>query len=248
MKAELKIAWATHEATEYACKNWHYSKCVPSGKLVKIGVWEEKKFIGVVIFSRGASPFLMSAYGIDQTEGCELTRVALTKHITPVSRILSIALKFLKRQSIGLRLVVSFADPEQGHVGGIYKATNWVYTGTSGKTVEYFVKGKWRHVRGAYDLVKGENKDKWPTRERTGKHRYLYVLDDSLRAKILGMSRPYPTLAPEAEETMRLASSKKVGGASPTPALQSLKPVQEKPKTKIRKKWSRVELIASGKK
>ena len=83
-KPTLKLDWCSHEAAKYACQNWHYSKCVPVGKLVKIGVWEDSKFIGVIIYSRGANKSLMSQVGLDQTEGCELTRVAMNKHYYPV--------------------------------------------------------------------------------------------------------------------------------------------------------------------
>lgn len=218
-KTELKIAWATNDAASFACKKWHYSKCLPTGKLVKVGAWENNKFIGVVIFSRGASPFLLKKYNLTQIEGCELTRIALTKHETPVSRIMAIALKFLRKQSPGLRLAVSFADPEQGHHGGIYQATNWIYTGTSGVTIEYYVRGKWTHVRGAYATVKTNAKVKFKTRERRGKHRYLFPLDETLREKFLGLSKPYPKRAPEAEDSMRPSSTREVGGSSPTSAL-----------------------------
>ena len=55
------------------------------------------------------------------TECAELCRVALTKHETPVSKIISIACRMLKKAMPGLRLVVSFADPERGHVGVVYQ-------------------------------------------------------------------------------------------------------------------------------
>jgi hypothetical protein len=213
---------------------------LPSGKLVKIGAWENGKFIGVVIFSRGASPHLLDKYGLTQYEGCELTRVALTKHEAPVSRILSIALRFLRKQSPKLRLAVSFADPEQGHHGGIYQATNWLYTGTSGVTVEYFVRGKWRHVRGAYALVKTSIKQ-WPTRERAGKHRYIFPLDETLREKLLPMSQPYPRnkdypvmtdgkalRAPEAKRVVAPSFHEGEGGSRPTSALQKQKPTAQR--------------------
>jgi hypothetical protein len=92
VKHELKIDWATHEAAKFACEKWHYSKSVPVPPLVKIGAWEDGKFIGVVIFSRGASSNLMSPYGLGQDEGCELTRIALTNHKTEVSRIVKLAI------------------------------------------------------------------------------------------------------------------------------------------------------------
>ena len=142
MKPELKIDWATHEAAKYAVENWHYSKSIPKSKLVKIGVWENQKFIGVVIFSPGATPNLGSPYGLTQRECVELSRVALTKHSTPVSRILSIALRFLVNANPKLRLVVSFADRDQSHHGVIYQATNWIYDGTGSPATFYLIHGK----------------------------------------------------------------------------------------------------------
>ena len=51
----LKLDWATHEAATYAVEHWHYSHTMPKSKLVKIGVWEDGKFIGVVLFGVGAT-------------------------------------------------------------------------------------------------------------------------------------------------------------------------------------------------
>ena len=79
-KTNLKISWATFESTKYACLNWHYSKCVPVGKLVKIGAWEDNKFIGVVLFGRGANQHLGKPYNLEQTECVELVRIALNRH------------------------------------------------------------------------------------------------------------------------------------------------------------------------
>ena len=128
-KADLRIDWATHAAAKYACENWHYSGCIPKSKLSKVGVWEDGKFIGVVIFGSGASPQIGNPYKLHPDQVCELVRVALTKHITPVSKILAIALKLVAKANPRLKLVVSYADPLQGHHGGIYQATNWIYSG-----------------------------------------------------------------------------------------------------------------------
>lgn len=136
-RPELKIDWCSHEAAKYAVEHWHYSKSLPVPPLVKVGVWENGKFIGCVIFSRGANNNMLKPYGLEQTEGCELVRVALTKHVTPVSRVVAIAIKFLKARSPTLRLIVSFADPEEGHHGGIYQAGNWLYVGQNAGSTEY---------------------------------------------------------------------------------------------------------------
>ena len=123
----LKIDWCTYEAAKFACLNWHYSKSIPVSKIVKIGVWEDDVFKGAVLFSRGATPMIGRPYNLKQTEICELTRIALRDHKTPVSRIVAISVKFLKKNSPGLRLVISYADVDQGHLGKIYQASNWVY-------------------------------------------------------------------------------------------------------------------------
>jgi len=38
----LRLDWCSYEATKFACTNWHYSRSVPAGKLMKVGVWAEK--------------------------------------------------------------------------------------------------------------------------------------------------------------------------------------------------------------
>ncbi len=185
----LLVANASKEAAEYAAKNWHYSKCLPVGKLVKYGVWENEKFIGVVIYSRGASPNLGTALELDQTEVCELTRVALDKHEAPVSQIVAITLTQLKKDNPALRAVVSFADPKEGHVGGIYKAGNWLFTGLSNSVVEYFIEGRWMHTRNAYHHPHRPTAAK---RESPGKFRYIYPLDRPMRKQVSLLALPYP--------------------------------------------------------
>ncbi len=230
-KTVLKIDWATHEAAKYACENWHYSKCMPSNKTVKIGAWENNKFIGVVIFSPGASANLYKAYNITMTEGCELTRVALNKHITPVSKILSIAIKFLKKNNPKLRLIISFADPSQNHYGGIYQATNWIYIGKPKKTsnVEIYLNGKWTHNRSVIEkygldtFAKIKKENLFPVRKSSLKHKYLMPLDDEIRKKIMPLSKPYPKKCVSSVEANTSTFQVEMGGASPTDTLQSTK-------------------------
>lgn len=227
-KADLKIDWATHQAAKYACVNWHYSKSVPVPPLVKVGVWERDKFIGVVIFSRGASSNLMAPYNLTQSEGCELTRIALTKHDAPVSRIVKFAVQFLKRNSPELRLIVSFADPQYGHHGGVYQAGNWIFVGNTANGKEYWHKGKRLHGRQVSE--KGWNIQQGAKRKtvrpseckviRTpGKHRYLMPLDAEIRSRILPLSKPYPKRAKD----QALDDQSSLGGETPTCTLQPIK-------------------------
>lgn len=202
MKSDLKIDWASHEAAKYACENWHYSKSVPVPPLVKIGAWENSKYIGCVIFSRGANNNLLKPFGLQQTEGCELTRIALSKHNAPVSRIVRLAIMFLKKNSPELKLIVSFADPSVGHHGGVYQAGNWIYSGTQPPTIEYIAPdGKQWHGRMVSKdgkiKVQGKYRKCWRVDQcipvqKPGKHRYLMPLDNEMRAKIMPLAKPYP--------------------------------------------------------
>lgn len=215
-KADLKIDWATHEAAKFACENWHYSRCLPAGKLVKIGAWEDGNFIGVVLFGRGASPSLGTKFDLPQDECVELVRVAMRAHKTEISRIVAISLRFLRKMSPGLRLVVSFADPDKGHAGGIYQAGNWIYCGKSPETKELFVGGRWVHWRGGFYAKTATT----PQRTMPGKHRYLMPLDDKMRQRMKPLSKPYPKRA--GSDTKDTASHQLAeGGSTPTPALHS---------------------------
>ena len=192
----LHLDFCSHEAALFACKQYHYSKAMPAGKCVKIGVWEHGKFIGVVIFSRGANNHLLMPYGLTQTEGCELSRVALSKHETPVTRIIAIAIKLLRKTNPKLRLIVSFADSRQNHKGIIYQAGNWIFTGSVHSTPDFFLDGRWQHQRNMHSrfgTIKGIDV---PKRDGGYRHRYLMPLDDQMRAKIEGMRATHPH-APE---------------------------------------------------
>ena len=192
-KPELKIDWASHEAAKYACENWHYSKVIPKSKLAKFGVWEDRKFIGVVIFGVGATSDLVKAYGLKPNEGCELVRVAMTSHKTPISRIIAISLRLLKKTFNKLRLCVSFADPAQGHHGGIYQAGGWVFSGNSAASDEYIYRGKQWQGRSFRHLYKGmENHPDVKKVKGSSKHRYLMPLDNEMSAKIAPLAKPYP--------------------------------------------------------
>lgn len=226
MKADLRIDWATHDATVYACKHWHYSKTVPVPPLVKVGVWECDKFIGVVIFSRGASSNLLKPYGLDKDEGCELTRVALTGHKAPVSRIIAIACRFLRKNSPSLRLIVSFADPQYGHHGGIYQAGGWVYAGDTSSGREFWHNGRRLHSRQVspkgYNIQQGQVRkvlkpEQCKIVRTAGKHRYLMPLDDAMRVQIAPLAKPYPKRAKE-QDAGHLPA---LGGATPTRTLHS---------------------------
>ena len=201
MATNLKIDFATHDAAKYAVVHWHYSRVMPAGKIVRIGVWEDEQFKGVVLFSSGTRGF--KQYGLTQEGYCELTRVALRDHATPVTRIIRIALKLLKQACPGLRLVVSYADANQGHVGGIYQGGNWIYEGEFAENQGIRLRGKVRHSRTIGEIY-GTASISWlranidPKAEHVRgkpKFKYLMALDRDMREEVAKRSKPYPKAA-----------------------------------------------------
>jgi hypothetical protein len=222
-KVNLKLDWCSHEAAKFACEHWHYSRCIPKSKLVKIGVWENSNYIGAVIFGVGATSQLVQSYGLKMEQGCELVRVALNKHMTPVSRIIAIAIKNLKKEMPGLRLIVSFADPNQGHVGAIYQAGGWVFSGNSSSSPEYIYKGKRWQGRSFRNKYKGmEHHPDVEIVQGSSKHRYLMPLDKEMAKQIEPLRKPYPKKPCAGSETVtRRPIQDGEGGSIPTPALNS---------------------------
>jgi len=222
-KVDLRIDWATHAAAKYACENWHYSGCLPMPPLVKIGVWESEKYIGCVLFGRGASPKLGAAYGLKQTECVELVRIAMTNHDAPVSRIVRLAVLFLKKNSPELRLIVSFADPNAGHHGGVYQAGNWIYCGQSAKKFDYVGPDGKTYlsrqvsesgvVRQFGKVTKVYKRSQCKAVPVPGKHRYLMPLDADMRARIMPLAKPYPKRAKQAMADIQ--SEQRQGGTDP---------------------------------
>ena len=225
-KTILKLDWCRHDAARFAVMNWHYSQAMPKSKLAKIGVWERGKFIGAIIYGLGAAPNLCKPYGLTQQTCCELVRVALSKHETPVSRIVAISMRILKRDMPGLRLIVSFADPSEGHHGGIYKAGGWLYCGKSPDARFFVVRGVETHPRtiGSSGWVQSigwlrANVDpRASIAFKPGKHRYLMPLDDAMRARIEPLRKPYPKRVESADSgTPGIQFGR--GGANPTSTL-----------------------------
>lgn len=232
-KPTLKLDWCSHAAAKFACERWHYSSSLPTPPLVKVGVWEDGDYIGCVLFSRGANNNIGKSFGLSCTQVAELTRVALASHIWPVTRIVRVAIQFLRQHCRGVRLVVSYADPSQGHSGSIYQAGNWLYVGQSQASTEYLAPdGKQWHGRmvsaSGRTRVYGQMRSVWRHDQCKpvvvpGKHKYLYPLDDEMRRRIEPLRKPYPKRAGSAAGGT--AGHQPVGGGStPTPALSMEQP------------------------
>lgn len=228
-RPDLRLDWCSYQAARYAVEKWHYSRRMPRGKLARLGVWEDGRFVGAVVFGQGAGRATDGArFGLGAFEVAELVRVALREHRTPVSRIVAIAVKMLRRQSPGLRLLVSFADPRQGHVGTIYQAAGWWYLGETEPGRVYIDRaGREHHSRTVsprgWKPHFGQPRralrpqDAAEIVRTPGKHIYALPLHPEMAERL--ERKPYPSAGSIDSDAPRFHRGE--GGVSPTPALQS---------------------------
>ena len=224
---DLRVDWCSYKAAKWAVEHWHYSGSMPSGKLIKLGAWEDGSFVGCVLFGRGANRNIGVQYELKQVQVTELVRVALKEHITPTTRIVSSAIRMISSQSPGLRLMVSYADERHGHLGIIYQAMNWIYVGDIPLDL-YEVNGVEVHPRSVFssygtrslDWLRNNVNEKFARVDGVGKHKYLYPLDRAMRRQIAPLAQPYPkreTSGPSVDGDTPVPT----GEAGSTPAVRS---------------------------
>jgi hypothetical protein len=207
MKPILRLDFCSHEAARLACRRWHYSKKIPVGKLVKVGVWEGGQFIGAIIFGDGLLGPKGTVYGgVDKFKVAEIVRIALREHQHEVSRMIAIGIKLLRKRCPGIELVVAFADQGENHHGGIYQASNFIYTGESepGRMFKHQLTGRILHNRAVSvngyrshfgHVRKVPRTDECEIIGRTRKHRYLLALTAEMKMFVEKLKRPYPERA-----------------------------------------------------
>jgi hypothetical protein len=195
----LRLDFCSREAADFAVRAFHYSHGLPAGRLISVGAWEAGAFVGAVIFGRGASSEIGSPFRLKQSQVCELVRVALGPHTTPTSRIASIAVRLLHRLCPGLRLIVSYADPEHGHVGTLYQAMGWLFIGTTNRESLIRLDGSLLHPRTvasryrtrSIEWLRAHVADDAAHMRTAPKYRYVLPLDDAMRRQLEPRRQPY---------------------------------------------------------
>lgn len=152
----MRITRATNESIKYACIRFHYAKAVPVNTIGYNIYNDNGEWCGVVLYGRGANNNIGNEYKLKQGEVVELVRVALNGKQECTSKAVAMTLKQLHKDCPLIRLVVSYADCDQNHLGTIYQATNWIFVGTKevGANGGYIVKGKKVHRRTVNGWIK----------------------------------------------------------------------------------------------
>ena len=165
----------------------HYAKRMPSISYA-FGAFVNGDLCGIVTFGTSASSTLR--YGVcgKKWENCviELNRLVCSNEKNFASELVGKSIQMLPKPSI----VVSYADTAQGHVGYVYQATNFLYTGLSAKFKDPKVKGLEHQHHATYangltneQVIEKFGKDNVYFVDRPRKHRYIFLAGSKTQKK-----------------------------------------------------------------
>lgn len=162
----------------------HYAKRWPSISYF-YGLFDDEELVGVCTYGFPFSNTLKIGIAGQEYKSdiLELNRLCLKNNRkNEASFLVGNSLKLLPKNKI----IVSFADTNQGHKGIVYQATNFIYCGLSAKRTDWKVKGKehlhsttisgeFRGKKNRSKLMKEKYGDDFYLLPRPRKHRYLFL-------------------------------------------------------------------------
>lgn len=169
---ERKVVPIDRQIAKPFIEQIHYSRIYPSNIVYAFGLYGNGLLEGVVTYGIPASPSLVKGLAGEENKDkvLELNRLAIRPTLNGDNRasyLVSHSLKMLPNGTF----VVSYADTGWTHIGYVYQACNFLYTGLSAKRLDTFSNGK--HSR---CYKKGDHSELYQTRNQ--KHRYIYLVGD----------------------------------------------------------------------
>jgi hypothetical protein len=175
------------------------------------GLFQSDLLVGVIVYGTPSSATLrIGICGEDESLNViELTRLWIDDCVPKngESYLIGNTLKLVDKE-----IIVSFSEIEYGHIGTVYQATNFIYTGLSAKRTDWKIKGFDGHSQSladkySADELRSKYGDLFYYKDRPRKHRYIYFnakkkrkkqLIEKLKYKI----EPYPKKQYETTNTM----------------------------------------------
>jgi hypothetical protein len=204
MKIDVK-AMPAKEAEPWLLQKHYARRMCPIS--YAYGAYRDGELIGVVTYGTPLSSTLRDGIAGHEWSSCvlELNRLCCNSEKNLASILVGRSLAMLPKPSI----VVSYADTSQGHIGYIYQATNFIYTGLSAKFKDPYVVGmEHKHHTTIGDMGRGHPSrveylrktygiDNVYYKDRPRKHRYVYLCGDkrqkqSMRDALRYHQEPYP--------------------------------------------------------
>lgn len=179
----------------------HYLHSMPGGTQLAFGVFVDLRLLGTAALGVGPKNGHRLVENATPDDVITLSRLWLTDELPPnsESRVLSFILRSLRKHT-SLRFVLTYADPAAGHVGVIYQATGWLYTGLSEAMPLIDLGDGVRHHSRSLAHAYGTHSRRHFARhgvsvqliEQAAKFRYLFPLDPTVRDRLTVPVLPYP--------------------------------------------------------
>lgn len=195
-----KVIPITYQQTKDWILKKHYAKRMPSISF-SFGLYINDSLYGIVCFgSPPSQPLCRGVCGEEyRKDVLELNRLVINSGVpkNSASFLVGNALKLLPKKRW---IIVSYADTSMKHVGYIYQATNFIYTGLSKKRTEWRMRGCNKHSKTiceTYTLKHRKNSNRFYLMDRPRKHRYILFIGDRREKRKMMSSlnyqiRPYP--------------------------------------------------------
>lgn len=174
-------------------KEFHYLGTKDFMYTVSYGLFDKDtdELLGCAVFGTvGGISTLKSWFGETNENSdnyLELTRLVMNPLLNgtnATSFLLGNAIKNIKKTMKNIRAIISLAESTR-HVGSIYQVCNFRYFGMSDKKTDFYGADGSKNKRGS---SRRDMQGVWIERPR--KHRYCYILDNTLEVKY--KEEPYP--------------------------------------------------------
>lgn len=192
-RCEAKLI--NYETAARMVETYHYAHRVPS-IVVAVGMFVDRVLAGVCTYGIPPNNNLCLAFG-EENKGnvLELNRLFVFDYCgrNSESWLIGQSYQFINTPQV----LVSYANTEQGHLGTIYQALNWLYTGLSergGVQADVMINGvklSPKAVYNRYGTVVGLNIEKL---QWFPKHRYVYFLGNHRQCRELRKALKWPVL------------------------------------------------------
>ena len=204
-------------------KKYHYTHKAPGTLQDALGVYyrgddtskffdDDEKLIGCIMYGYPVGRHVINSIvedeNIKSTNICELLRLFIHdgygKNIE--SYVIGQSFKWLKENRPKVKILVSYADPEAGHIGYVYQSTNWMFQcpEPGGAIWTSLTKDpyEWMHPRSVHikfgfagkDGLKSVLDKPFYIKKSSPKYRYLYLLGNKRENRLLKSKFKYPNL------------------------------------------------------
>ena len=181
-KSQYRIRQVTYNDTKPFILGIHYAKRMPSISFA-YGLFKQDDLVGVVTYGMPESSTLCRGVCGEKWKAnvLELNRLVLRDNLkNEASFLISGSLKLLRTPTI----VVSYADTAQNHSGFVYRATNFLFTGTTKPRTD-MASANGKHSR----HHAGDRTNRVP---RSAKHRYVIFVGDKRQKRQMLQDLKYP--------------------------------------------------------